>query len=148
CGNLWEDLMSSVCLKKIIRLLMTVVALLGARPVSAQVAVVTGKSVEEVSADFKYLAPILEQESIVKQVEAFIQEKTDGKGLDGVDTKQPFGVYVNWPDKTNDLSPWNFPVVYFVPVTDEKRFVELLQKLQFQPQKAEEGLYQLSVPGY
>src|SRR5262249_51533151 len=74
-----------------------------------------------------------------------LKEATGGKGLDGVDGKRPFGAYALWPDPADGVAALNFPVVAFVPVADEKRFLDLLRKLKCDPKK-DGTLYRLSVP--
>lgn len=113
---------------------------------SAQVASVTVKSVDDLLADFKYLAPLAGQAERVKQVEAFLKEKTGGIRLEGVDRKRPFGACVLVPEKLPDLASLGNPVVFFVPVADEKRLLSLLEQMKWKPRPAEGGRHQLSVP--
>lgn len=127
-------------------LLAAAAVLAPAVPARAQVVVVTARSVEGLLADVRYLAPLVGQDERIKQLDAFLKAATGDKGLDGVDGKRPFGFYVNWPDKVTDLNSLSLPTVGFLPVTDEAKFVGLLTKLQCQPKKTGDGLYQLTAP--
>jgi hypothetical protein len=123
------------------------VALAVARPTAAQVAFVSVQSADTALADFRYLAALGEEDELLKKVDAFLQEATGGKGLDGVDGKRPFGAYVDWPAAPGDLFSGKIPVVYFIPVTDDRRFVALLEKLHCKIQPAEGARHRVSVPG-
>src|SRR5262249_1866923 len=115
------------------------VAVLLAAPwaVGAQVVVVTAKSVDGLLSDFTYLAPLVGQDELAKQVTAFLKDKTGEGGLAGLDTKRPLGAYLKWPNAVTDLASLDVPVVFFVPVTGEKAFLDLLQRLDCKPQKAD-----------
>src|SRR5436190_1248781 len=127
-------------------LLAAVAVLASAAPARAQIVVVTGRSVENLLADVRYLAPLVGQDDLVKQLDAFLKAATGDKGFDGVDVKRPFGLYVNWPDNITSLDSLKFPTVGFLPVTDEPRFVGLLEKLHCSPKKTGDGLYSLTAP--
>jgi hypothetical protein len=122
-------------------------ACVGAAPQPpAPVAVMTVKSADALLADLQYLAPFVGDEESAAQIQAFLR-LPGGQGLDGVDRQRLLGVYLHWPKKLADLTSPDLPAVYFVPVTDEARFLKLLEALGCQPRKAEQGLYRLTVPG-
>jgi hypothetical protein len=114
------------------------------QPAKAQIAVVTAKSAEAVLSDFKYLAPLAGQKELVKEVEDFLKKEGGDDLWKGVDAKRPLGAYLLWPEKIRDLDSLSFPVVYFVPVADEARFLDLLK--EGKPTKRDGGLYLLSIP--
>jgi hypothetical protein len=136
--------MSRLCTKVVAGLLVAVASLGPAVPARAQVAVISGKSPEAVLSDFKYLAALAGQKDLVKEVDDFLKKKGGDDLWKGVDAKRPLGAYVLWPDKIRDLDSLSFPVVYFVPVADEARFLNLLK--EDKPTKRDGGLYQLSIP--
>src|SRR5690348_1017505 len=98
-------------------ILATLIGLVRPAPAAAQIAYVSIKSTDEMLADFRYLAPVFGQSGIVKQLDGVIG--ADNKGLTGIDRRRPLGLYVLWPEKITKLEELNFPVVAFVPITDE-----------------------------
>src|SRR5262245_37491627 len=109
-------------------MLLTLGGLFAGQPTSPQVGIVTVRSVGELQANFKYLAPLLGQEDLAARVEAYL-----GQVLDGVDRQRPFGAILHWPEKWSALSSLNLPVVYFVPIADEKLFLKMLERLHCRP---------------
>src|SRR5437764_2542518 len=101
-------------------ILAALVGLLRPAPAAAQIAYVSIKSTDEMLADFRYLAPVFGQPGVVKQLDAVIG--ADNKGLTGIDRRRSLGLYVVWPEKITKLDELNFPVVGFVPISDEKAF--------------------------
>jgi hypothetical protein len=125
-------------------LLVAVASVASAVPARAQIAVVTAKSAEAVLSDFKYLAPLAGQKELVKEVEEFLKKAGGDDLWKRVDFKRPLGAYVLWPEKIRDLDSLSFPVVYFVPVADEGRFLNLLKDDKLT--KRDDGLYRVSSP--
>src|SRR5262249_16460108 len=70
-----------------------------------------------------------------------------GQVLDGVDRKRSFGAILHWPEKGSVPTSLDLPVVYFVPIADEKLFLKMLERLHCRPRKADKGLYRLTIPG-
>jgi hypothetical protein len=118
--------------------------LAGAAPVP--VAYVSVRSADAGWEAFKHLAPLLGEEGWPKAVEAFLRLRTGGVALDGLDGKRPLGAYLLWPADLHDLASFKAPVVLFAPVSDEKKFLGLLDKLGCKPRKAGD-LHKLTVPG-
>jgi hypothetical protein len=128
-------------------LLAAAVSLALAAPAPAQIAVVTIRSPQALLADFRYIAPLVNAEPAVAQLDAFLTMHPRLKSLDGVDANRPCGLYVNWPDNERDVTDFKFPVVFFVPVTDEKKFLAIPEELGFAPKRVKEGHYSLTVLG-
>ncbi len=120
--------------------------LLAARPAAGQVAVATIRSVDALLTDARYLAPFLVDDDLPKQVEA-LAALVHGSGSGGIDRHKPAGVYLRWPDDLDPFSAENLPVVAFLPVADEARFLDLLRQLACKPEKTADGTYRLTVPG-
>src|SRR5262249_42537307 len=55
--------------------------------------VVRVQSIDGLLDTFKYLANAAGQEEAARQIEGLIQARTGAKGLEGIDTKKPFGAY-------------------------------------------------------
>jgi hypothetical protein len=121
--------------------------LFGAQPVEAQVAVISARSFEALRSDGKALATLLKKAEWVQRVNSLLQVKTGPTDPEGLDLKRPLGAYVNWPDRPAELSSWHEAEIFFVPVAEEKRFLNLLQKLGCKPRKAAGTLHRLTVPG-
>jgi hypothetical protein len=125
-------------------LLAVLVVLLRPVPAPAQIAFVSIKSTDEMLADFRYLAPVFGQSAAVKQLDAVIG--ADNKGLTGIDRRRPLGLYVLWPEKITKLDELNFPVVGFVPITDEKAFFKLLPQFGAEVKKGEGDTHEVTIP--
>jgi hypothetical protein len=91
-------------------------------------------------ADARYLAELIGKANEAEQGEAFLKNMADDKGLLGLDTKRPMGLY-------GYLTPGavDSPVVLLLPVVDEKAVREKLEGLGVKPEKAEGGLWKLDL---
>jgi hypothetical protein len=98
--------------------------------------IVRFKSLDGLLADARYLVELAGREEQAKQAEAMIKSLTGDKGLDGIDTKKPFGLYGKVGAKGTDSQ-----VVVLIPVADEKAFLALLERLNIKPEKGKDGLY-------
>jgi hypothetical protein len=112
-----------------------------ARPAAAKEAkaptlVVRLSSIDDLIADAKYLANLAGHEEEGKQIDAMIKSQLGDKGLQGIDTKRPLGLYVLVsPDLVGSTG------AFLVPVADEAAFLDLLDRLTLKPEKGEDGLY-------
>ncbi len=100
-------------------------------------------SVNELIAKVEYLVGLSGQDEIINQVRNAIKQLTaEGKGLEGIDPKQPFGLYATLaPDIVNSS------LTIMVPVADKDRFLGLLRdRLDITTEKAEGGLLRAAVP--
>lgn len=101
------------------------------------------RSVNDLLDKAEYVAALGGQEEQVKQVKAFLKQlSTDGKGIEGIDPKKPFGL-------TGTLSAdvVSSPLTVMVPVADQERFLAMLKdRLQLTPEKAEGGTLKVEVP--
>jgi hypothetical protein len=138
--------MRRYCWQALAALLLALGNLAAAPQPPAPVAVLTVKSTDALLADLQYLAPFVGDDESAAQIKAFLRLPGD-QGLEGVDRRRPLGAYLHWPKKLADLTSLDLPVVSFVPVTDPKQFLKLLETFGCQPRKAGQGLYRLTVPG-
>jgi hypothetical protein len=122
------------------------VALLAAPAALGQIAVVSVRSADAFLADARYVGRVVSPSGWAS-VEGMLNPALKSKNWSGVDSKRPLGAYVSWPAEIRDLNTLRFPVVLFIPVADEKRFLALVGEFGVQPQPAEGGLYRLPVPG-
>ena len=101
------------------------------------------RSVNDLLTKAEYIGGLVGQEEVVKQVaEIAKQLSADGKGIEGVDPKRPFGAQATL---TADVISSSFVVM--VPIADQERFLGLLSdRLQLAPEKANDGTYKIAVP--
>lgn len=125
-------------------LMVAAAGLVAAPFAQAQIAFVSVKSADAGLSDFRFLAPLVGHKDRVKELNDFL-DKANGK-LDGVETKKPFGLYVNWPAKITDFQSLEFPVLFYLPIGDEKQFLDLLPKFGYKVAREKDGLYKLTLP--
>jgi hypothetical protein len=90
----------------------------------------------------EYLGGLAGQEEQAKQGVAVVRAFAGKKGLEGVDTKRPIGLYARLTPAVADS-----PVVLLVPVADEPAFLNLLAtRLKLDPKKGDDGVYAVKVP--
>lgn len=102
---------------------------------SAQVLVATVRSTNDVIDVVKHVATLAGRDDIANQIEPFLDTLTDGQGLIGLDRKAPLGFYVQ--EITLPGQPPKAAV--FLPVTAEDGFVKLLQALNAEVKKPDQG---------
>jgi hypothetical protein len=126
--------------------LAALVSLSAFQPAQAQVAFVSAKSADVLLANFRHFAQLVGHADAVKKLDAFLALVGE-KSLDALDRKRPLGMYVLWPDRIGKLEDLTFPFVFFVPVSDEKRFLELLPKLGGKLDKEDGDMHRLLLDG-
>ncbi len=84
----------------------------------------------------KYLAGLAGQQDAARQIEGLIQNKIGQKGLDGVDSKRPFGLYGRIGKELDDISG-----AILIPIADEDAFLTLLKNLKIETVKGGDGIY-------
>jgi hypothetical protein len=91
----------------------------------------------------QYVGGLIGKEDIVKAVRQILKNLSmEGKGIEGVDPKLPFGLYA-----TLSADVVNSPVVLMVPIADQGRFLEMLKnRLEVVPEKVEDGTLKALVP--
>ncbi len=100
-------------------------------------------SIDDLLADVKYLATTVGHEEEAKQLDGIIKSKIGPKGLEGIDTKRPLGLYATIDPNG---SPENSTAVLLVPVSDEKAFLSLLENLGVAMKKEDDGVYNATHP--
>jgi hypothetical protein len=104
------------------------------------------QSIDELIANFKYLAHIVGRDEDAKKAEDWLMAQTGPKGLEGIDTKRPLGGYAIVKE---DLA--SSTVVVLIPISDEKAFLELLEKQatdkKITLEKGKDGVYNIDING-
>ncbi len=112
-----------------------------AEDTSAPSLVVRVRSLDGLLEDARYVVTLLGQGEDAQQFDAFIRKMIGPKGLDGIDTKKPFGFY-------GTVGPNGFDStgVVVLPITDEKAFLGLLERYDLKLEKMAGGLYSFAPP--
>ena len=98
-------------------------------------------SLDNLIASAKYLVGEAGKEDLANQAEGILKQFTGPKGLAGIDTTRPFGVYGRLSPNVVE-SPW----AIMVPVADEKTLLDMVEKLGVKSEKQEDGSYKVDVP--
>jgi hypothetical protein len=104
--------------------------------------VVRVASLDDLISTFRYLAKLAGREEQAKQLEGILQARTGPKGLEGVDTKKPWGFY--------GILDANLPAsegVLMVPVADRKAVLDQLDRLNVKAEKGKDDLYTVTAEG-
>ena len=105
--------------------------------------VVAFKSLDGLIADAKYIATLANKEEEAKQTEKMLKSLVGGpKGLEGVDSKKPMGLYA----RISEDDPQKSEAVLLLPIVDEDAFLKLLKrqdKLKVED-KADDDTYQIN----
>jgi hypothetical protein len=98
------------------------------------------KALEDLIADARYLVKQAGREEEAKQVEKMLKARTGPKGLEGIDTKKPIGLYGSVAARVDRSE-----AVLLLPIADEATFLKFLDSLDLKPEKDKTGLYTLTV---
>jgi hypothetical protein len=110
-----------------------------ARPTTPTL-VVRLESVDDLFADLKHLAAFADRDDLVAQAEGLLKARGGARGVEGLDTKRPLGLYGLVSENVV-----NSKVVALVPLADEKAFLNLLKTLNLKPEEGKDGLYTVKV---
>ncbi|HJZ57787.1 MAG TPA: hypothetical protein VKE74_22700 [Gemmataceae bacterium] len=91
----------------------------------------------------EYIGGLLGKEDVIVQVRELVKQlSADGKGIEGVDPKRPFGAYAYL-----EADVVNSPLVVMIPIADKDRFLQMLKdRLSVIPEKAEGGTLKAALP--
>src|SRR5438128_488541 len=101
--------------------------------------VVRLRSIDGLINDFKYVATLAGRAEEAKQAEGLIKSRIGDKGLDGIDTKRPLGLY-----GTVNPGLMDSTAVVLVPIVDEKAVLSLLDNFNFKAKIDDDGIYTLT----
>ncbi|MDB5310386.1 MAG: hypothetical protein JWO38_4588 [Gemmataceae bacterium] len=101
------------------------------------------RSVEDLFDKAEYIGELVDKGEPVKQARGLLKQlSADGKGIEGIDPKRPFGAYAVL---NQDVA--SSPVVVMIPVADQDRLLAALKdRLQVVPEKADDGTMKANVP--
>ena len=101
------------------------------------------RSVNDILDKVEYVAGLAGQEEGVKQFRELVKQlSADGKGIEGIDPKRPFGAYAAMTDDVVSS-----PVVVMVPIADKERFLTMLKdRAGLTPEQVAGGTVKLMVP--
>ncbi len=101
--------------------------------------VISFSGYDNLFADIGLIGKLADNADMAKGMEMMLQMMTQGKGLDGLDKKRPWGAVVE--------SAEGFPVHGFVPVTDLKKLLDVLKGMGVESKETEGGVYEANVQG-
>jgi hypothetical protein len=105
--------------------------------------VVRIKSLNGLMEDFKYLAKLSGVENEAQQGEDFFRNFLGDKGSEVIDPKRPLGMYGRiTPDFMNSSG------IVLLPVTQDKLFLDFLERFNITAKKGEDGVYTLSTDSF
>jgi hypothetical protein len=107
---------------------------------AAPMVVVRVRSLDAVVENVKLVASMVGKENIAQQIQGIIRTKIGPQGLQGIDTARPFGVYGRLGNDLNDIAG-----VVMIPVKDEKSLLGLLENLNLNATKDNDGIYSVQV---
>jgi hypothetical protein len=101
------------------------------------------RSVNDLLDKFDYLTGLIGQEAFAEQVRDIVKTlSADGKGIEGIDPKQPLGAYA-YLEKDVESSPF----VVMIPIADQDQFLTALkERFDITAEKADDGTYKVPVP--
>jgi hypothetical protein len=101
--------------------------------------VVKVRSLDGLFADIQYVAKLAGREEEAKQLQALLKSRAGPKGLEGIDTHRPLGLYASIDANVTESTG-----VVLVPISDEKAFLNLLENLNFKAKKEEDSIYSIT----
>ena len=109
-------------------------------PAKKPTVVVRLAPLDSLVANASYLAKLAGKGDMAGQVEGMVKSMTTDKGLQGIDTTKPIGLY-------GYLTPGGYDseAVLLLPIVDEKTFQERLEGFGLKPETGEGGLWKLDV---
>jgi hypothetical protein len=91
----------------------------------------------------EYVAGLAGKEDVVQGVKIILKNfQVEGKGVVGIDTKRPFGLYA-----TLSADVIGSPVIAMVPIADQDSFLQTLkERLEITPEKVDGGAMKITLP--
>jgi hypothetical protein len=101
------------------------------------------QSVNVILEKAEYVAGLAGKEDVIQSVKFILQNlQAEGKGIEGVDPKRPFGLYA-----TITKDPVQSPLTIMIPMVDQDRFLTMLkERVGITPEKAEGGTLKIVLP--
>src|SRR5260370_35443417 len=102
--------------------------------------VVRVRSIDGLVGDVKYLATLAGRGEEAKQFEGLLTARVGSKGLEGIDTKRPVGLY-----GTIDANLMESTAALLIHISDQKAFLGLLEGFGFTAKKEDDGIYSITL---
>ena len=101
------------------------------------------RSVGDLLDKAEYIGGLVDKDEPIKQVRLLIKSlTTEGKGVEGIDPKKPFGAYAILAQDVQSS-----PVIVMIPIADQERLLAALkERLQIVPEKADGGALKFNAP--
>ena len=97
------------------------------------------QSIDGLIENVKYLVAMADREEEAKQIEGFLKSMAGPKGIEGIDSSKPLGLYAKVNPGGVDSS-----VVVLVPIADDKAFLDLLARLNVKVEEGKDGIFTAS----
>jgi hypothetical protein len=111
----------------------------GAKP-SDQTLIVRLSALDDLVADFLYLAEVAGKKDEAEQLEQYVKSLAED-GIKGLDTKKPIGLYAKLKEAADRSA-----VVVLLPIKDEKAFLDFLDRVNVKAKKSGD-VYEASAAG-
>jgi hypothetical protein len=108
-------------------------------PAATPTVVVRVRSIDGLLSDSQYVAKLAGREEEAKQLHGLLNSRVGPKGLDGLDTKRPLGLY-----GTLDANLTESTAIVLLPISDQQAFLRLLEGLNFKAKKEDDGIYSVT----
>src|ERR1700693_1331328 len=102
-------------------LLFVPAVVLGQANMAPPTVVLRVNSIDSLIEHVKFLVGLAGQKDAARQIEGLIKTKIGDKGLEGVDSRRPFGLYGRVGKDIQDVT-----AAVLLPIADEKAFLNLL----------------------
>jgi hypothetical protein len=104
--------------------------------------VLRARPLDGLISDMRRLFQLAGREDEGNELEKLMQSRTGPKGLEGVDTKKPFGLTAELHPRLTESKVW-----LLLPVSDEKVFLKFLESVDMKARLAKDGCYTLEIEG-
>ncbi|HEY8506444.1 MAG TPA: hypothetical protein VIL46_17815, partial [Gemmataceae bacterium] len=110
------------------------------------------ESIDGLLKNAEYIAELAGQKENADQFLGIVKSMTDPvKGLEGIDTGRPIGLFARMKGMPGEQPPAAFAaqqqVVALVPVADQEALLNFFGRFGIEPQKGDDGVYTVNLPG-
>lgn len=121
---------------------LAALSLAGAASAEAPALVLRVKNLQGLIDDFRHLARRAGRDKEAQAFEDLLKKRTGPKGLEGVDTKRPFGFTIAPRARLIESE-----IYLLLPIADEAAFLKFLDSLDMKPKKQADGSYAMALEG-
>jgi hypothetical protein len=105
-------------------------------PATTPTLIVRVRSIDGLLGDVQYVANLAGRAEEAKQLRALLESRAGPKGLEGLDTKRPLGLYGSLDANLVESS-----AVILIPISDQKAFLGMLENFNFKAKREDDGIY-------